>query len=74
MYMEDNPHVDIQYEFYDFDGYFTKLNTLVASNEVWDMFQLGGNFPTYLDKIDTLDKYIEQGLIDVSNTTDAFYK
>lgn len=74
LYQSKNPNVKIEYEFYDFDGYFTKLNTLVASNEVWDMFQLGGNFPTYLSKIVPLDDYIKTGVIDVSNTTDAFLK
>jgi len=74
MYEEQNPHVDIQYEFYDFDGYFTKLNTLVASNDCWDMMQMGGNFPAYLSKILPLDEFIEKGIIDVSNTTDAFLK
>lgn len=74
LYESQNPHVDIEYEFYDFDGYFTKLNTLVASNEVWDMFQLGGNFPTYISKIVPLNDYIEAGIIDVSQTTDAFLK
>ncbi|HWT27238.1 MAG TPA: extracellular solute-binding protein [Mobilitalea sp.] len=74
MYEAQNPNVDIQYEFYDFDGYFTKLNTLVASNEVWDCFQLGGNFPTYLSKIVPLDDYIKSGIIDASKTTAAFLK
>lgn len=72
MYEEKNPNINIEAEFYDFDGYFTKLNTLVASNTVWDIFQLGGNFPTYIDKIVPLDDYIKSGIIDVSNTTDAF--
>lgn len=72
LYEAQNPNVDIEYEFYDFDGYFTKLNTLVASNTVWDIFQLGGNFPTYLDKIVPVDDYIEDGTIDVSNSTEAF--
>lgn len=74
MYEEQNPHVDIQYEFYDFDGYFTKLNTLVASNDCWDIMQMGGNFPAYLSKILPLDDFIENGIIDTSNTTDAFLK
>lgn len=71
MYEEQNQGVDIQYEFMDGDGYVTKLNTLVASNTVWDIFQLGGNFPTYLDKIVPLNDFIDKGVIDVSNTTDA---
>jgi multiple sugar transport system substrate-binding protein len=74
MYEAENPNIDIEYEFYDFDGYITKLNTLVASNEVWDMFQLGGNFPTYISKIVPLNDYISSGVIDASKTTDAFLK
>ncbi len=74
MYEKEHPNVDIEYEFYDSDGYFTKLNTLVASDKVWDMFQLGGNFPTYLSTIVPLDDYIKAGTIDTSKTTDAFLK
>ena len=74
LYEAENPNIDIEYEFYDFDGYITKLNTLVASNEVWDMFQLGGNFPTYISKIVPLNDYISSGVIDTSKTTDAFLK
>jgi len=72
LYESLNPNVDIEYEFFDFDGYFTKLNTLVASNNVWDIFQLGGNFPTYLEKIVTLDDYIANGTVDISNTTEGY--
>lgn len=72
MYEAQNPNIDIEYEFYDFGGYITKLNTLVASDSVWDIFQLGGNFPTYLEKIEPLNDYIEQGIVDTSNTTEAF--
>ena len=50
MYEKENPNVNIEYEFYDFDSYFTKLKTLVASDQVWDVFQLGGNFPEYMFK------------------------
>lgn len=74
LYESLNENVDIEYEFFDFDGYFTKLNTLVASNDVWDCFQLGGNFPTYISKVLPLNDFIEAGIIDTSNTTDAFLK
>jgi len=62
-------NVKFESEFMPFDGYFTKLNTLVASNDVYDVYQLGGNFPTYLDQLEPLDDYIKKGLIDVTNTT-----
>lgn len=71
LYESLNSNIDIEYEFFDFDGYFTKLNTLVASNNVWDIFQLGGNFPTYIDKIVPIDEYIANGTINVANTTEA---
>ena len=40
MYEEEHPNINIEYEFYSFDDYFTKLKTLVASDQVWDIFQL----------------------------------
>lgn len=60
--------VKFESEFMAFDGYFTKLNTLVASNDVYDIYQLGGNFPTYLKQLEPLDDYIKKGVIDVKNT------
>lgn len=74
LYESLNPNVTIEYEPMDFDGYFNKLTTLVASNEVWDIFQLGSNFPTYQSKIYTLNDFIADGTIDVSGTTDAFLR
>ncbi len=71
LYESIHPNVTIEYEFYSFDDYFTKLNTLVASDEVWDIFQLGGNFPTYIDKIQPLDDYIASGIVDTSKISDA---
>lgn len=72
MYEKEHPNVDIEYEFFSFDDYFTKLKTLVASDQVWDIFQLGGNFPMYLDKICPLDEYIESGLVDVSKIPESY--
>ncbi|MBO4506281.1 MAG: extracellular solute-binding protein [Lachnospiraceae bacterium] len=74
LYESLHPNIDIEYEPMDFDGYFNKLATLVASNEVWDIFQLGSNFPTYQSKIYTLNGFIADGTIDVSGTTDAFLR
>ena len=74
LYESQNPNVKIEYEFYDFDNYFTKLKTLVASDQVWDIFQLGGNFPEYMDKIHFMNEYIESGLIDVSDIPDSYLK
>ena len=74
LYESLHPNVNIEYEPMDFDGYFNKLATLVASNDVWDIFQLGSNFPTYQSKIHTLNDYIKNGTIDVSGTTEAFLR
>lgn len=39
LYESLHPNVKIEYEYYSFDDYFTKLKTLVASDQVWDIFQ-----------------------------------
>lgn len=72
LYESMNENIDIQCEFFSYDDYFTKLNTLVASDQVWDVFQLGGNFPTYLDKIYYLNEFIESGVIDTTDISDAY--
>lgn len=72
LYESMNENVDIQFEFFSYDDYFTKLNTLVASDQVWDVFQLGGNFPTYLDKIYYLNEFITSGVIDTTDISDAY--
>ena len=74
LYESLHPNVTIEYEPMDFDGYFNKLATLVASNDVWDIFQLGSNFPTYQSKIYPLNDFIKDGTIDVSGTTEAFLR
>ncbi len=74
LYESIHPNIHIEYEFYDFNGYFDKLATLVAANDVWDIFQMGSNFPTYASKIEYLNKYIEDGTIDVSGTSEAFLR
>lgn len=74
LYESLHPNVNIEYEFYSFDDYFTKLKTLVASDQVWDIFQLGGNFPQYMDKIYFMNEYIDSGVVDVSNIPEAYLK
>lgn len=74
LYESQNQNVDIEYEYYSYDDYFTKLNTLVASDQVWDVFQLGGNFPSYIDKIYYLNDYIESGVVDTADISDAYLK
>lgn len=74
LYEKDHPNVNIEYEFYDYDNYFTKLKTLVASDQVWDIFQLGGNFPEYMDKIHVMNDFISSGVIDISDIPDSYLK
>lgn len=74
LYEKEHPNVTIEYEFFSFDDYFTKLKTLVASDQVWDVFQLGGNFPMYMDKIYFLNEFIDNGTVDVSNISDSYLK
>ncbi|TCL59787.1 carbohydrate ABC transporter substrate-binding protein (CUT1 family) [Hydrogenispora ethanolica] len=59
-------------EFYGFDDYIAKLNILIASGDAPDIMQLGGNFPTYIDHIEFLNKYIRSGKIDTKNTDKSF--
>ena len=51
MYQDLNPNVKIEYEFYSFDDYFTKLKTMVEWDHFLDFFQLGGNFQMFKDII-----------------------
>ncbi len=74
LYESLHPNITFEYEYYSFDDYFTKLKTLVASDEVWDVFQLGGNFPMYLDKIYPLDEFVASGVVDVSKISEANLK
>lgn len=59
-------------EFYGFDDYISKLNILIAANDPPDLMQMGGNFPTYIDHIEFLNKYMDDGVIDISNTDQSF--
>ena len=72
LYEEKNPHVTIDYEFYDYEGYYTKLGTLAASDDIWDIFQLNNQFPQYINQIEPLDEYVEQGIIDISNADESY--
>ncbi|MCL2016863.1 MAG: extracellular solute-binding protein [Defluviitaleaceae bacterium] len=72
MFMAEYPHISVQAEFYDSAGYWTALNTLAVAGDVWDVFQLGSNFPVYRDNILVLNDLIAQGHIDISQTTQDF--
>ena len=62
LYESLHPNVKIEYEYYSFDDYFTKLKTLVASDQVWDIFQLGGNFPTRVDQVKAVDATVDHAM------------
>ena len=64
--------VKFEPEFYGFDEYIAKLNVLIASNDAPDLMQMGGNFPTYNAHIESLNKYIKNKTLDISNTNKSF--
>ncbi len=72
LFEQENPHISIEFEFYDYEGYYTKLGTLAASDDIWDVFQLDNQFPQYINQIEPLDDYVADGLIDISNTDDTY--
>ncbi len=72
LYEKNHPDIKIEFEYYSYDDYFTKLKTLVASDQVWDIFQLGGNFPQYQDKIYYLNEFVDSGVIDVSDISESY--
>lgn len=64
--------VTFEPEFFSMVDYLTKLNTLIAAKDAFDLMQMGGNFPTYQDNIEYLNDYIKRGVIDVTDITPAF--
>lgn len=67
-------NIAIEYEYYDFSGYFTQLDTLVAADDVWDVFQMGNNWATYYDAIEPLDSYMDSGILDTSEINEPLLK
>jgi len=67
-----NPHIRVTGEFYDGAGYWTAMGTRTAANDVWDLFQLGSNYPEFIDHIMPLNSFISDGTIDISRTTQDF--
>ena len=72
MFMEEYPHIRVVYEFADGTGYWASLDTRAAARDVWDIFQLGSNYPGYIDHILPLNDFVSRGLIDMSRTTQDF--
>jgi len=74
MYEESHPGIKFEAQYMGFDDYFPKLNTLVAANDVYDVFQMGNNFLTYHSVLDPLNEYIDSGVIDMSGANELFLK
>ena len=72
LFMDEHPHIRVEAEFADGDGYFNQLDIRAAANDVWDLFQLGSNYPVYIDHIVPLNDFISRGVIDIANTTQDF--
>ena len=55
LFEQKNPHVKINAEYLGADGYWDKLNTLVAGGNAPDLIQLGNNYPDYVSRGTLLD-------------------
>lgn len=71
---EEKTGMTVEYEYYDFNGYFQQLPTLVAADDVWDVFQLGNNWATYYDVIEPLNSYMDSGAIAVDDINESLLK
>src|SRR5690625_3260025 len=54
LFEEKHPHIKISPE-YTGDGYFDKLGTTIAGGHAPDIFQLGNNYPDYVNRGAVLD-------------------
>lgn len=72
LYTEKNPNIKFQCEFMGGSDYWQKLNTLVAANDMPDVFQVGNNFRTYQSAIEPLEPYVESGVLDLSDADETF--
>lgn len=73
-YEEEHPGIVFDAQPMGFDEYFPKLNTLVAAQDVYDVFQMGNNFLTYQSVLYPLNEYIESGVINMDNANELFLK
>lgn len=72
LYREKNPDIVIEYEALSLDEYFTKLDTMKDSKEVWDVFQIKGDPTPYRELMMPLNSYIDNGSIEVSDISKVF--
>ncbi|MCK0472805.1 ABC transporter substrate-binding protein [Halalkalibacter sp. APA_J-10(15)] len=77
MYEEENPHVTIEPEFIGWDGYWERLSTQAAGNNLPDIIQLdeGGYLIQYVERdlIADIMPFIEDGTIDVKDVAESAY-
>lgn len=74
IYNEANPDVNVKTEYSGWDGYFDKLTTQLAASTGPDIVQMSyTNVAEYVARkqLAPLDEYIEKGIIDVSNISEA---
>jgi multiple sugar transport system substrate-binding protein len=74
MFMEENPHITITYEFSSFGDYWPLLATKAAAGELPDIIQQDyAYFVQFVNDglIIPLDPFVEDGTIDLSNVSDA---
>ncbi len=74
IYEAAHPGIKFEAQPMGFADYFPKLNTLVAAQDVYDVFQMGNNFLTYQSVLYPLNEYIDSGVIDMSNANSLFLK
>lgn len=68
----ENTGVQFEPEFYCFDDYAKRLNTLIAASDAPDLIQMAGNFAAYREYMECLNDYIKKGIIDISNADENF--
>jgi len=73
MYEKQNPHVQIEEEYANYDDYWKKLAPQAAANQLPDIIQLDTSyFAQYANKgqLEDLTTYTKNGTIDVSSITE----
>ena len=63
--------LEIEYEYFDGNSYWTQFQAKQAAHALPDVFQMGTNWLTYYDTIEPLNAYIEDGTIDTTAVSEA---
>jgi len=72
LFKEKYPHITFSEEYLGSDGYWDKLNILVAGGNAPDIIQLGNNYPDYVAKDALLDLTPYMGKeINIDNTDES---